>query len=303
MCFKNSTKDFKCLELRAEYDRKSGPRVVVIGQGECVLCARGRVWDCRQPDACTILDYDQEIRTNFDLEYLAEKFERYPDQRLASNVLEADIELQIVLQPNVASVGLGYDSVQRTVRELHDLRFYDFFTCLPFVPINVVGPGSRRKKICADKYRRTSDFSGPHRPYRDGEGHATAAINEASKQKLRPTWMSASDRPELHQWETVQYSQVRWKNAGSKEAPVGYKFPKEFKPNLVDVMTDVTILLGALLELGEQIIVMVADAAYYFNQFAYVPEELWKSNLATGARLGDEDEHGAAYDLYEPILI
>lgn len=39
-------------------------------------------------------------------------------------------------------------------------------------------------------------------------------------------------------------------------------------------------------------LVCVEDAAYYFNQFGYAPEELWKCTFVVGARAGDEDAHG-----------
>ena len=141
-------------------DRRDKPGTIAIGQDQFHPCARGYVWDCRAKP-CRLLDHDGPISTDFDLEYLRDKLEGYPDQRLASNVLEgvrleADLELIAVLSPHLVSIGDGYDSVQKTVRELRDQDFYDFFEALPFMPIVLVGQGSRIKKLGVKVYRRTS---------------------------------------------------------------------------------------------------------------------------------------------------
>lgn len=128
------------------------------------------------------------------LPYLSERFKGYPDQRLASNVLEvrleADVKHQIVLHPNIASIVDGYDSVQKTVRELKQMDFYNFYDDLPFVPLYVIDQGSRIKKLGMNKYRRTSDFSAPHKEVRDKAGRRVVSINQASKCYLRPEWLA-----------------------------------------------------------------------------------------------------------------
>ncbi|KAL3902680.1 MAG: hypothetical protein SGPRY_011966 [Prymnesium sp.] len=106
---------------------------------------------------CHLLDYTAPINTNFNLPHLERLFSGYPDRRLASNVLEgirleADVEMQIVVHPNLVSVlGDGYDSVQDTVRELAGRGFYDLQRLLPFAPTYVIGQGSRIKKLGAKK--------------------------------------------------------------------------------------------------------------------------------------------------------
>ncbi|KAL3928521.1 MAG: hypothetical protein SGPRY_002350 [Prymnesium sp.] len=77
-----------------------------------------------------LLDYQAPIHTDFHLPRLKRMFPGYPDQRLASNVLdgvirlEAGVELQNALHPKLVSVGNGYDSVHSTVRELASRGFY-----------------------------------------------------------------------------------------------------------------------------------------------------------------------------------
>ncbi|KAL3920328.1 MAG: hypothetical protein SGPRY_005291 [Prymnesium sp.] len=112
--------DLACLEEHGPAcDRKDKPPLTVIGQEQFVRCALGYVWDCRQEGRCTLLDHQAPIDTQFNLPRLTRLFEGYPDQRLLEGILlEADVELQLVLHPNLVSVGNGYDSVQATIREL-----------------------------------------------------------------------------------------------------------------------------------------------------------------------------------------
>ena len=167
--------DLQCLEEKGEAcDRRHKPHPLAIGQQQFHPCARGVIFDCRDTP-CKPLDVNGEISTDWDLEYLRRRFDGYPDQRLASNILqgvrlEADTELTTVVNPPLASIAAGFDSVPATVRELKHRGFYDFFQHLPFWPINVVGQGSRIKKLGVNKYRRTSDFSGPHKRVVDGSG-------------------------------------------------------------------------------------------------------------------------------------
>lgn len=178
-----AAKDLACLEEHGpRCDRKNKPPLVVIGQDQFVRCARGYMWDCRKAETCTLLDYQAPMHTNFNLRRLKQLFRDDPDQRLASNILEgirleADVELQVVLNPNLVSVGNGYDSVQSTVRELVSKGFYDLHRLLPFAPTYVIGQGSRIKKLGAKKYRRTSNFSAPHKDTHDKRGRKVIAVN------------------------------------------------------------------------------------------------------------------------------
>lgn len=301
-------RDLQCLEEQgADCDRNDKPPTLAIAQSELEPCARGRVWNCESRSRCVIQDYTVALNTDFNLENLRRRFKGYPDQRLASNILEgvrleADVELQVVLQPNNVKVGPGYSSVQKTVRELKELGFYDFHLDLPFVPINVVGQGSTRKKLGLNKYRRTSDFSAPHRVIRDADGRLVVPVNNASKEYMLPSWFS-EDRADLLAWDDHRYAHVRWKDKAARKAPVWYKFPKEFKPQLADVMRDGALLLGASLELDEPIFVWVSDAAHYFNQLAYAPEEWWKSALVVGAREGDVSSKAEPFHPHQPIVV
>ena len=297
--FEAARRDAACLEREGDNcDRSGRPPTIMIGQDQVVECARGYVFDCRRAQGgCQPLDFRGAISTDFDLANLEERFRGYPDQRLASNILEgirleADLELAALLSPQLVSAGIGYDSVQSTVRELEERDFYDFFAALPFWPIIVVGQGSRIKKVGSKKYRRTSDFSGPHKRVVDGAGNVAVPINEASKSYAVPKWIAGSPRPEVRQWANDKYAHVPQTHRAGEQPSVRYKFPKEHKPALTYVLRDTAILSQASMEMGEPIFAFLEDAAHYFSQFGYSPEELWKSNVILNARLGDLTDHG-----------
>ena len=313
--FDQAQRDYKCLEEHGPAcDRKDKPSELAIGQDQFHRCARGYIWDCRpnvKTKGCGLLDYTAPMQTDFDLKYLERLFEGYPDQRLASNVLEgvrleADPELQIVLMPPLVSIGEGYESVQKTVRELRQMGFYEFFRRVPFAPIYVISQGSRIKKLGVKKYRRTSNFSAPHKLLFDKGGVQVTPINTASRCYLIPSWMADSRRPAMVDWLRRRYEHVPHRGAtdtdGREHEPGGsavsarYKFPKEHKPGLPAVMRDSTLLLKAAIELEEPPFNWLEDAAFYFNQLGYASEELWKSNLIVGARPGDVDSDQQEFD-------
>jgi hypothetical protein len=198
--YESAQKDNACLEKHGPAcDRRDKPNTLVIGQDQFHYCAKGYIWDCRGRRECELLDFGADISTDFAIPNLRARFEGYPDQRLASNILEgvrleADLELQIVLMPQLVSIGDGYHSVQKTVRELKGMGFYQFFSELPYAPIYIVSQGSRIKKLGVKKYRRTSNFSAPHKPVRDKAGITVIPINTASRCYEVPVWMTSDMR-------------------------------------------------------------------------------------------------------------
>ena len=252
--FRAAQKDALCLEEKgAECDRRDKPPTIAIGQDQVHPCAQGYVWDCRQRP-CRLLDYSAAIDTDWDMDYLIPKLKDYPDQRLRSNVvegirLESDPELMALFSPQLVSIGIGYGSVQKTVRELKELGFYEFFEALPFWPVIIVGQGSRIKKLGVQKYRRTSNFSGPHKLVLDKKGRRAVPINEGSRCYLIPEWLAKHRDERVCAWAKDKYAHVP-PPADGKEPSPRHKFPKERKPQLGEVMKDLAILLHASLLLG-----------------------------------------------------
>ena len=154
----------------------------------------------------------------------------------------------------------------------------------------------------AKKYRRTSDFSAPHKPVYDGAGHQVRSINDASRSYYVPLWIRESPHADVREWALRKYAHVP-PAAEGKEPSTRHKFPKERKPSLADLMHDISILLEASLMLDEPIFAWVEDAAHYFNQFGYSPEELWKSNLVVNARPGDLARDGTAFRAGQLVFV
>ena len=269
--FRAAQKDALCLEEKGpDCDRRDKPPTIAIGQDQVHRCAQGYVWDCRRRP-CKLMDYTAKHHTGWNMDYLERKLEHYPDQRLRSNVidgirLEADMELTGVFNPQLVSIGTGYDSVQKTVRELEEKNFYDFFEEMPFMPMIVVGQGSRIKKLGSKVFRRTSNFSGPHQLVMTKWGIPVVPINEASRCYLIPKWMAEHPQGVTRQWAKNKYAHVPPATPERPKQSTRHKFPKEKKPMLGDVMRDLAILLHASLVMGEPIFLWVEDAAFYFNQ-------------------------------------
>ncbi|KAL3916348.1 MAG: hypothetical protein SGPRY_006855, partial [Prymnesium sp.] len=138
----------------------------------------------------------------------------------------------------------------------------------------------------------------------DEEGRRSIAINDASRTYRRPQWLEQHADSEVRRWDRERYRHVRWTDGEeAQHAPVKYKFPKETKPSLSDFLRDLTILAWAAKEMNEPIFVWVEDAAYYFNQFGYAPEELWKSTFVVGAREGDQDALGEHFHAGQLIFV
>ena len=136
----------------------------------------------------------------------------------------------------------------------------------------------------------------------DKKGRRAIPINEGSRCYLIPEWLAQHRDERVCAWAKDKYAHVP-PPADGKEPSPRHKFPKERKPQLGEVMKDLAILLFASLLMGEPIFVWVEDAAYYFNQFGYAPEELWKSNLLVNARPGDVARHGGRFKAGQLVFV
>ena len=138
---------------------------IAVGQAELHVWARGRVWDCRPKTraaaagCCRVLDFHEPFDTHLNRTYLARRLHNYPDQTLLANLLEgvrldADVELQTVLVPHLASLTRGFAAVAKELRRLHRLGWYDFAADFTFWPMYLNGQGSVSRKLEPDRPRR-----------------------------------------------------------------------------------------------------------------------------------------------------
>ncbi len=166
--------------------------------------ARDRVWDCRGK-CCVVLNFHAPLESGLNLSYIARRLRHYPDQYLLANLvdgvrLDADVELQTVLVPHLASLPLGYHSVAKELERLRGLGWYDFTAGFPFWPMYINGQGSTARKLEPDRFRRTTEGGGPRKPTFDSAGLQAISINDASRIHHMPAHFWRDSRPEFLEW-------------------------------------------------------------------------------------------------------
>ena len=264
---------------------RTRPRPLAIGQSELHQWARGRVWDCRQ-ECCVVADFEAQMSTHLNLDLIRTRLLYYPDQTLLANLLDgvrldADVELQTVLVPHLTSLSKGYRSVEKELRRLHQLGWYDLFSVFPFWPMYLNGQGSTARKLEPDRFRRTTEGGGPRQPTFDLSGLAAISINAASRIHHLPQHFRQDSRPIFQEW-------LYDRGLLSGDCLLAKsKWPKEVKPQVCHLMRDLAVYHRASEILGEPVYLFGDDAKDYFNQLAMHPSELWKLGIVF---LADEGE-------------
>lgn len=273
--------------------RAERPRPIAIGQSEFRPWARGIVWDCRQA-CCKPLDFSEIPNSGLDRARMADWWHRYPDQTLISYLLEgvrldADVELQLVLVPHLTSLPLGFASVEKELRRLHGLQWYDFFSSLPFVPMYCNGQGAVARKLEPDRFRRSTEGGGPRQWTVDASGLPAISINEASRLPHMPQHFLHDERGEFQDWLHSRGLLEAWADARAGK-PVAWeasdvkgrrksKWPREHKPTVAELMRLLAVLNRASFVLQEPLYIFGDDIKDYFNQLAIATSELWKLGI------------------------
>lgn len=294
-------------------DRSRRPKAIAIGQSEMRPWARGLVWDCRLA-CCTPLDHEQPPSTDLNLEWLRSQLGCFPDQQMLSFALDgvrlqADVELQTVMVPHLVSLSLGFHSVDKEIRRLRDLQWYDFFAELPFLPIYLNGQGAVARKLEPDRFRRSTEGGGPRKPTFDEEGVQARSLNDAAKIHCRPQHWSRDQREVFRQWAATKEKQEGpMRHAAPWAAPhcdiahppshhtppiwqPSTKWTKERKPTLAILMTALAVLCAAADALHQPIYIFSDDAKDYFNQLGMATPELWKLGIVFVESLDAAPEH------------
>lgn len=272
------------------------------------------MWDC-PPESkktargcCIVADFHAPFSTHLNLDWLRARLRSYPDQTLLANLLEgvrldADVELQSVFIPHLASLPLGFASVEKELRRLHGKGWYDFFPDLPFWPIYLNGQGATARKLEPDRFRRTTEGGGPRHPTYDESGFRALSLNEASHIHHVSRHFSNDPRPEMTAWLRAR---------GLLPAPTDgqrsekSKWPRERKPQLSAVMRDMAILRRAAHLLNEPIYVFGDDAKDYFNQLTMASSELHKLGIVFLAHEGEASDappHAPEHSVTRPIFV
>ena len=300
------------------------PSAAAIGQDlETEPWARGLVWDCtfQASECCVVADFHAPIASHLNLTYLHLRLQHYPDQTLVANVLEgvrldADTELQNVLVPHLASLPLGYASVEKELRRLHGLGWYSFHPAPPYYPMYFNGQGAVPRKLEPDRFRRSTEGGGPRRPTFDASGVQAISINEASHVYHMPRHFASDSRPEFREWLTRR-GLPSSRDVRAEDGSRASKWPKERKPTLTTVARSLSLLCAAAAFISVAHPLPVAtyvvgdDFKDHFNQLAMAPSELHKlgvvflSRTAAEARDGSspapEAEHVVSNDFKNPL--
>lgn len=289
--------------VQPEQVKRNRPAAIALGQSEVVAWARGIIWDCRQP-CCSPLDFAAPFSSDLNLRVLKEQLGCYPDQALLSYLLEgvrleANVELQAVFVPHLASLSLGLASVDREIHRLQKAGWYDVFDDLPFFPIYLNGQGAVARKLEPDRFRRSTEGGGPRKETVDASGLRAISINEAARTPHVPQYFKEDPRPEFQQWfEESKNTQLQpniarqapWCQAPAILLDPKHSMPpipnpkskacKERKPTLATLMLALAVLCRAAHVLDAPIYVFSDDVKDYFNQLGMASSELWKLGIA-----------------------
>ena len=278
----------------SEVRREQVEPAVAIGQSELHAWARDRVWDCTRlrSSCCIVADFQPpiETETHLNLVEMRRRLWAYPDQTLVANLLEgarldADVELQTVLIRHLASLPLGFASVQKELRRLQQLKWYDFFDSLPYWPMYLNGQGATARKLEPDRFRRTTEGGGPRQPTFDASGLQAISINDASHIRHMPQYFYRDLRPAFLAW-LSQRGLPAPPDSGESGRQFS-KWPKERKPTLAELMRDMAVFKRAAAVIGHPTYGFGDDAKDYFNQLFMAPSERWKLGIVFLMLAGD----------------
>lgn len=174
---------------------------------------------------------------------------------------------------------------------MHAMGWYAFYKELPYWPIYLNGQGAASRKLEIHRYRRTLEGGGPRLPTFDRMGIQAISLNEASRVYHMPAHFWSDTRSEFRSWLTqrgLPPTSREPKPVEGEEHPKRLsKWPKERKPQLVDVMRDISVLRRASEVLQQPAYSFGDDAKDYFNQLAMAPCEYHKLGITFLSKGGE----------------
>jgi site-specific DNA-cytosine methylase len=239
---------------------------LVIGEDMMKPPARGVLWDLRTitdsdgniHSEVRPLNFDEPIDSHLNVEMLKTELADFTDQEVLSMLIEgaqfkADVEYQIVILPHLSSLPNGVESVEKELRRLEKLGWYEFYNDLPFVPFRCLPQGSTSRKFEPDRWRRTTDGGAPRYLLFDSTGVEVTPLNVAAHG-------ATGVKP------------IKAKNSS--------RWVKEIKPSIQELMLDLLVLLHAALQVFFQpIFDGTDDAKDYFNQLQVAPHDRWMTGV------------------------
>ena len=193
--------NLRCIRSEGISCARSRPDVLVISQGKLLPWARGLVWDFRQsPAECGVaLDYSAALRPTLNTEFFRRRLEGHPNQQILSMIVDgvryqADVELQGVFVPHLVSLPYCYASVRKELDRLEQLDWYEYYAGLPFWHVYSNAQGATPRKL-EQRWRRTTEGSGPRRRLIDRDGVLAWLLNNASRALHVPRHFASERRP------------------------------------------------------------------------------------------------------------
>ena len=169
--------------LPTDVQRGHRPRPMAVGDNERPAWARGLVLDCRG-ECCTPLDFEAQFSSQPTLPGVSVKRISGPGAPVLSDAgrptgggCGAAVGLHTAshIAPSWLSV-----PVEKEIRRLEKLNWYDFFDSMPFSPAYYNGQGAIARKLEPDRFRRSTEGGGARVPTFDASGLQAIAINAAS---------------------------------------------------------------------------------------------------------------------------
>ncbi len=266
--------------------RPHKPKPLVLSQSDFVPEARGLVWDLRGASQGIIvpLDFLAAPRHDLNVEQLQHLLRDCPDRELMDHIVrgvdfKAELPLQTVLLPHMASLAPHVGLVEREIERLISCNWHEIFPNVPFLPLRLNPNGAVVRKLEQLRPRRVENASadghrGAH-PLVDSEGVPVRSLNDAVG--IQSEMSAILERAPEECTEATEPETAR-------------KWPKETKPAVLDKVHDLAVLRYAARVFNEDLVGFVVDFKDYFNNFPVNARYLWVNICHWRGILGIEGE-------------
>ena len=232
----------------------------------------------RQPDT---EDDPTVISTHLGVEFILRSLANYADQEMVSMICRTGVDFlvdagarQLAVFPHLVSLPEGFTSVESELLRLNKLKFNEFCSSFPFVPLQALPQGSTSRVHEPTRKRRTTEAGAPRKkrgkwtadaddrdvlPLNDDIGTKTLVADPPWRLPGLPTttgFLSYDEAVAAH---------------STAPAPRNTRWAPEIKVRLEDQLHNTAVLKYASTVYGEPVFVLTADAKDFFNQLMLAP--------------------------------
>ena len=174
------------------------PEPLALGKSRFVPAAHGVIWDLRTLPPKP-LDFTAGTGTHLDLDVIKcwkKTFSSWPDQELWDHLIhgvrfKAPVKYQMVLQPHLSSLPLGYKNVHKELKRLVAKGYFSAYLHPPFCPWQTLPMGVAFRKLEPDRPRRTTDGGSPRRGPKPSQ--AIDAMGTSFRRRGGSDWLVDTD--------------------------------------------------------------------------------------------------------------